>query len=66
MIDLFGYLYPETYIIYTSIFWGGLGGFCAVLLVYNLIKMFKLDEDITAMFNDLLSWFMTPPTEAEK
>jgi len=46
MVEIFGYLYPESFLIYSGVFWGGLAGFCGVLLVYNLIKMFKLDEDL--------------------
>lgn len=36
------------------------------ILIYNLLKMFKLDEDIQKLFNDFIQWFATPPTAAEK
>jgi hypothetical protein len=53
-------------LIYSGVFWGGLASFCASLLIYNLIKMFKLDEDIQNLFNDFVEWFATPPTSSEK
>jgi len=58
--------YQLSYLLYTGVFWGGLVGFLAGLLVYNLIKMFKLDEDIQRIFNDAVAWFSTPPTAEEK
>jgi hypothetical protein len=66
MVEIFGYLYPESFLIYSGVFWGGLAGFCAGLLIYNLMKMFKLDEDLQKLFNDFIEWFATPPTASEK
>ena len=66
LISIFGSNYKISYLLYTVIYWGGIFGFCIGLLIYNLFKMFGLDEDITKGINDALAWFATPPTKAEK
>ena len=45
-VDLFGYIYPTSFLIYSGVFWGGLTTFLSVLFGYNLLKMFGLDEEL--------------------
>ena len=65
-IVIFDTVYSITFILYTILYFASIGGFLAAMMVTNIIKMFKLDEDIRTLTNEALNWFMTPPSAEEK
>ena len=65
-IEIAGQAYQLVFIIYGISFFATVFGALLVLMQYNLIKMFGLDDDIRTFVQSWLQWFTTPPLNTDE